>query len=660
MLMARSQFARRLFSQIHLWGQIGLGLAALIWSIANWDCSDPLRLVSFAVATALGSVLKLQLPGVRGMVSVSVLFILVAIVNLSLSEAVLVGALSMLVQCTWRTTARPKLLQTAFNVSVLMVAVVIAAKVFHYSDRHFPEPIGLGLLALAYFCANTFPIAAIIGLTEGKPIFAVWGNYRWTLAYYAVGASMAWVIGTLPHGIQWEFPIICLPLVYLVHRSNRTHLAKMEQERTHMQAMNGLHLRTIEALALAIDAKDHTTHDHLQRVQLYATEIGKDLGLSQHEQDALTAAAVLHDIGKLAVPESIISKPGKLTRSEFEKMKIHPVVGAEILERVEFPYPVVPIVRSHHEKWDGSGYPYGLRGEEIPIGARILSAVDCLDALASDRQYRRALPLDEAMARVASEAGTAFDPRVVQALQARYRELEARAKTSETPAPPPLSVDIKITNGSAPAAGFEAEAPAGNAAPKHPVAQARENRRKQEESMPNMPEAGLCSLQWEEALVVASLRIRRVISYDAIALWACEDDFVRAKFVSGEDRSGLESLAVRQGAGLVGWVAEVGKPILNGNPAVEPGYAKAEGTPSLASALALPLVSAGHVVGVVALYRRERDAFAADELVVLLELCPALASLILDGDQPKAKGPANNLLEMASAVRNDASKLVGA
>ena len=263
-----------------------------------------------------------------------------------------------------------------------------------------------------------------------------------------------WVIGTLPRGIQWEFPIICLPLVYLVHRSNRTHLAQMERERTHMQAMNGLHLRTIEALALAIDAKDHTTHDHLQRVQLYAVEIGKDLGLSEQELDALTAAAVLHDIGKLAVPESIISKPGKLTRSEFEKMKIHPVVGAEILERVEFPYPVVPIVRSHHEKWDGSGYPYGLRGEEIPIGARILAVVDCLDALASDRQYRRALPLDEAMARVVSEAGTAFDPKVVNAFQARYQELEARARTNEAPAAAPLSVDIKITHGSAPAAGF--------------------------------------------------------------------------------------------------------------------------------------------------------------------------------------------------------------
>ena len=182
----------------------------------------------------------------------------------------------------------------------------------------------------------------------------------------------------------------------------------VEQVNKHMIEINGLHLRTIEALACAIDAKDHNTHDHLQRVQFYAIEIGKDLGLTEMELDALRAAAMLHDIGKLAVPESIISKPGKLTRAEFEKMKIHPVVGAEILERVNFPYPVVPIVRAHHESWDGNGYPYGLTGTEIPIGARILTAVDCLDALASDRQYRRALPLDEAMAASSIRSGRGF------------------------------------------------------------------------------------------------------------------------------------------------------------------------------------------------------------------------------------------------------------
>lgn len=647
-----SQFTRRLWSQIYLLVQIALGVATLLWAIANWHCSDPVRLVSFALATVFGSMLKLRLPGVRSTVSGSALFILVGTVNLSVPEALLVGALAMLVQSTWRTSGRPKLGQTAFNISALATAVFITAQLFDYSHHHFLEPVSFGLLALAFYCSNTFPIAAIIGLTESQPILRVWASQRWLLPYYVAGASMAWVIGTLPRAIQWEFPVICLPLVYLVHRSNRTHLVQMEQERTHMQAVNNLHLRTIEALALAIDAKDHTTHDHLQRVQLYATEIGKDLGLSQQELDALTAAAVLHDIGKLAVPESIISKPGKLTRAEFEKMKIHPVVGAEILERVEFPYPVVPIVRAHHERWDGSGYPYGLRGNEIPIGARILSAVDCLDALASDRQYRRALPLDEAMAKVASEAGTAFDPAVVRALQARYRELEARAKSIEPPAEPPLSVDIKITRGSAPAAGFETEAPAiaphGNAFP-----QARAILRNAKNSMPEMPASGLCSLQWEEALTVASLRIRRVVGYDALALCACEDDFVRVKFAAGEDQTGLESLAVPQGEGLVGWVAEVGKPILNGNPAVEPGYAQREGAPGLSSALALPLVNAGRVVGVVALYRRERDAFAASELVTLLELCPALASLILDCDQP-----AGNLFEMANAVRREGTNLV--
>src|SRR5256884_9051123 len=137
-------------------------------------------------------------------------------------------------------------------------------------------------------------------------------------------------------------------------------------------------MRTIEALALAIEAKDQTTHDHLQRVRIYALEVAKDLQVPTEEREALQAAALLHDIGKLAIPEHILSKPGRLTPEEFEKMKIHPVVGAEILERVRFPYPVVPIVRAHHEKWDGSGYPLGLKGTDIPIGARILSAVGFL------------------------------------------------------------------------------------------------------------------------------------------------------------------------------------------------------------------------------------------------------------------------------------------
>jgi putative nucleotidyltransferase with HDIG domain len=171
---------------------------------------------------------------------------------------------------------------------------------------------------------------------------------------------------------------------------------------------------------------------------------------------ALHTAAFLHDIGKLAVPEHIINKPGKLTPEEFEKMKIHPVVGADILARVKFPYPVVPIVRSHHEAWDGSGYPDGLKGEDIPIGARILTVVDCFDALASDRPYRRAMPIDDAMALVKSKAGIQFDPEIVSLLEERYPELEklARQQTSEME---PLKTNIFVERGAAPGAGFEVD-----------------------------------------------------------------------------------------------------------------------------------------------------------------------------------------------------------
>jgi putative nucleotidyltransferase with HDIG domain len=158
-------------------------------------------------------------------------------------------------------------------------------------------------------------------------------------------------------------------VVYVIFRSYRLYLGRLESEKCHAEEMAALHLRTIEALALAIEAKDHTTHDHLQRVQIYALELGKKMQLDDHQLQALRAASILHDIGKLAVPEHIISKPGKLTSEEFDKMKIHPVVGAEILARVQFPYDVVPIVRAHHERWNGTGYPDGLKGEEIPIGA---------------------------------------------------------------------------------------------------------------------------------------------------------------------------------------------------------------------------------------------------------------------------------------------------
>ena len=351
---------RQRIAWIHVAANIGLGVAVVIWAALNWHSNDPLRTLSFAATALLASALKVRLPGMTGTASVLALFVLIGIVNFNLPESIAIGALAMFAQCTWRTKKRPEPVQVAFSVCSFATAIYLSSIVYTFARGRSPEPVSLGLLVLTFFFTNTLPVAGVISLTERKPFLKVWSDYRWLLPCYAVGATLAWLIGALPHGIPWELPVICLPLVYLVHRSSRTHIHQVEQEKKHVVEMNGLHLRTIEALALAIDAKDHTTHDHLQRVQLYAVEIGRDLGLSEAEMDAIRAAAMLHDIGKLAVPEHIISKPGKLSRAEFEKMKIHPVVGAEILERVRFPYPVVPIVHSHHEKWDGTGDPNGL------------------------------------------------------------------------------------------------------------------------------------------------------------------------------------------------------------------------------------------------------------------------------------------------------------
>src|SRR5712691_620078 len=315
-------------------------------------------------------------------------------------------------------------------------------------------------MACTYFLTTTILVAGGIGLTENKSISKIWRTtYVWAFPYYLLGAATAGLFVIAKRHLGWQTSMLVIPVTYLVYRSYRLYLGSLEDGKKHAEETAALHLRTIESLATAIEAKDHTTHDHLQRVQIYAMEIGKQLKLNESELEALRAASLLHDIGKIAVPESLISKPGKLTPEEFEKMKVHPVVGAEILERAQFPYPVVPIVRSHHEKWDGSGYPDGLKGEEIPIGARILSAVDCLDALASDRQYRKAMPIDKAMEIVAEQSGKAYDPQVVEILQKRYVELEQLARGSQAEAFT-LSTDIKIERGAAPAAGFEASSDA--------------------------------------------------------------------------------------------------------------------------------------------------------------------------------------------------------
>jgi diguanylate cyclase (GGDEF)-like protein/putative nucleotidyltransferase with HDIG domain len=618
--------ARFYIAFVSLLGAIALGVA-----VSSWESPDLLKFAGFLVLATLSAGIRFEAPGIANGLSLSLLFVLFGIAELTASETVVLAAFVTLVQCFWNQKQRPGVYQIAFNIATIALAASAATWFYHSPwmlENQEGAIIRLAVATVAFFLLNTVPVAFAVGIAEGFSAWAVWREfYLLSLPYYLGGGAVAQVASVAAQFAGWPTVLLTGPVLYLVFRSYRLYISRLDNERQHAEAVSGLHLRTIEALALAIEAKDDTTHDHLARVQVYAREIARELGLSREEKEALQAASILHDIGKLAVPEHIISKPGRLTPEEFDKMKIHPIVGAEILERVQFPYPVVPIVRAHHEKWDGSGYPHGIKGEEIPIGARILAAVDCLDALASDRQYRRALPLDEAMKVVQKEAGTSFDPRVVEVLAKHYVRLEKMAKEARSVDPLKLSKDVKVERGLAPGAGFEAAAPNANSTGATPGAQATDflsmigAARQEVQALFEISQDLGNSLSLDETLSLLGVRLRRIVPHHGLAIWVQRAGILMPEYVAGDDFRLFSSLQIPVGQGLSGWVAENRKAILNGNPSVESGYLNDPTKFSaLRSALAVPLEGTGGVVGVLTLYHTDRDAFTKDHLRILLAI----------------------------------------
>jgi len=571
--------------------------------------------------------MKVTLPGVSGSISVNYVFTLLALLQFEVPETLLLALVAAAAQTVWHAKDRPRPVHLLFNLSCITLMVLAAASVYRqpwFLHNSEGQILRLTMAGMVYFIVNTMLVSIIIALTESRNIRTIWKEfYNWSFSFYLVGVSLAEIVHLSMERLGWTFTLAMLPLLYMIFRSYKLYMGRMEQEKNHAENMAALHLRTIEALAMAIEAKDECTSEHLRRVQIYSMKIAEHLGLSPNEIQALQAASILHDIGKLAVPDYIISKPGKLTPEEFERMKVHTVVGAAILEQVAFPYAVSPIVRSHHERWDGSGYPDGLKAEEIPIGARILSAVDCLDALATDRQYRRALPVDEAMAYVVSLSGKSFDPRVVDILKRHYRDFEKEAQS----APIRESLfdkNIVVSRGEAPDAGYQADDPksqegAGNEnrAFLEAIAAARHEIQTLLESIQGM--GG--SLRLEEMLSMVSERLKGLVPFDCIAVYIREGDVLKPKYVNGEGWKTFASLQIPVGDGLSGWVVENRKPIINGNPSVEPGYLDDETKfTTMRSAVAIPLVGLSGVVSVLTLYRAERDAFTKDHLRILLAI----------------------------------------
>jgi len=597
------------------------GLPVLVYALLRWRSDDPFRYACFLAVAMCASVLKVQLPGIKATMSANFLFILVGILDLSNSETVLMGCLGGLVQSLWYSNPRPRPVQWLFNLANLALSISAAELVFHSkvaTGVGFRWPLLMAAAATTYFAFNTISVSGIIAMTEKRNPVHVWKEcYLWAFPYYLLGALIACGVSAINRLVGWQFGLLAFPIVYWIYRSYRTYLSRLEAQKKHAEEIAALHLRTIEALSLAIEAKDHTTHDHLRRVQVYAVEIAKDLGLDQDQLNAIRAAAMLHDIGKLAVPEHILSKPGRLTPEEFEKMKIHPIVGAEILDRVQFPYPVVPIVRSHHEKWDGTGYPHGLKSEAIPVGARILSAVDCFDALASERPYRQALSPQESMKALTAEKGRSFDPRVVEIMERRYLELEGMVNTMETERRR-LDIAPRVDRPAAPSSGF---AEVANDAEIRTTSFLSSiiSARQEAQLLFELAQTLGNSLSLKETLSVVAIRLKQMIPHESIAFFVCQEGVLIPEYVHGIDFDLFSSLRIPLGQGLSGWVARNEKPITNGNPAAETlQHTGASRTTSLLSALSVPLRGRDCVAGVLTLYHREKNFFTKDHLRMLV------------------------------------------
>ena len=371
-------------------------------------------------------------------------------------------------------------------------------------------------------------------------------------------------------------------------------IVRLEDKSQTVAAVENLHQRALAVVASMLDARDLPANRQLSRVADYAAEIGQRKGLSERELEALRVAALLHDIGRLAVPEYILSKPGKLTREEFERVKKHPEVGAQILEMMGYPRETAEIVRAHHEKWNGEGYPKGIKGEAIPAGARVLAAADALDAMISDQEYRPAMPFPEAIQRIAAESGTSFDPKVVALLVRHSKELER------------MAVEPAMTS---------------------PAIGAVRTARKETQQLFEMGQELGNSLNLDATLSLLAMRLKRLIPYDSIVIYVRHDEVLRPEFAGGDQFRELSARPVGLGQGLAGWVSQHRRPILNGDPSQEPN---SPGTTPIAlrSALVVSLEMLKHPVGVVALLRRDKDAFTPDDLQLLAAVAPKAAAAL--------------------------------
>ncbi len=443
------------------------------------------------------------------------------------------------------------------------------------------------------------------------------------------------------------YVLLCAGLAAAIYLIYRTSCERLEVKTREAEALGRLHLATAEALATAIDAKDQTTHGHVRRVQIYAAGLGKVLRLSKAEIAALKAGALLHDVGNLAVPPHILNKPGRLSSAEFERMKIHTTVGALLLARVDFPYPVIPIVRHHHEQWNGLGYPDGLKGEQIPITARIIAVVDCFDSVREDRPFRRGMTRDEAIALLLRGSGTHFDPKLIELFMKHLPDFEAEIAARGLPQQQPA------TNVLEPVKLVEVD-----------MAQTRErgcytaydqikNAHREVYALYEIARTFGSSLDIDDTLTILVDKVGHVVSFDTCVVYLYDEQqgYATAAHVAGKNATLLKSKCIAPGEGVTGFAMANRSTVNQLQPSLDFGLRDSERGIKYRSMASLPLVKDELLLGAVSVYSSELDQYTDDHMR-LLETVTKLASDALANSMHHAEAESNALTDVLTGLPN--------
>jgi diguanylate cyclase (GGDEF)-like protein/putative nucleotidyltransferase with HDIG domain len=631
-----------------------LSLTAVEWA-------QFLVLLGFVVAA--GSY-PIRIPNTTASLTAGDTFIFLSVLFLGVPAALLVGAMDSYVSAR-RTTRRATshlgapaimaltvlLAGNAFYLTLHAYAGIKAAALAGASPLRLDHLIvPLVVMAVLQYFLNGLGIAALYALKSHRPVWKFWRDgYLWTSWTFFAGAIAAALIYGAVSRFGLLYVLVSLPVVAATYATYKVYFERVHEKTREADAMSRLHLATVEALATAIDAKDQTTHCHVRRVQIYAAGMGRVFQLSDREIEALKAGALLHDIGKLAVPDHILNKPGRLTAAEFDKMKVHTTVGAEILQRVDFPYPVVPIVRHHHEQWDGHGYPDGLKGDQIPMTARILSVVDCFDSVREDRPYRRGMTREEAGALLLRGSGTHFDPKVVNKFLEYLPRFDAeiaalgldQQSTAETDSSAPRSLtDSDITEQRREQSSVLAYDQIKNA-------------HREVYALYEIARTFGSSLDIEDTLSILVNKVGHIVPFDTCVVYLYDElkGYAAAAHVAGRNAEVLSDRCVAPGEGVTGFALANRRAINHIHPGLDFTGVELESGNEYRTMAALPLFKDGLLLGALSVYSMELNEYTDDHMR-LLETVTRLASDALANAMHHAEAESNALTDPLTGLPN--------